>query len=186
MTGGQEPEVVAGDGGGTPSPLAIKLRNLLLSLPVDSELAACYAWEAREHSRKEKAGLKLREQRARLKLLGAGRQWEGGMRVRDRAGDPWESRYVVVLGHRLAWWGSSKELDEGKKARGQLLLQGHAGVTHLSPLEARELNDPRKVVCVFGRSPDGLPHKVTFMAESVATKEALENAVSSVMETKRD
>lgn len=32
-------------------------------------------------------------------------------------------RYLVVLGHRLAWWGSSKELDEGKKAKGQLLLQ---------------------------------------------------------------
>ena len=29
----------------------------------------------------------------------------------------------MVLGHRLAWWGSSKELDEGKKAKGQLLLQ---------------------------------------------------------------
>lgn len=30
MTGGQEPELVADDSGGTPSPLAIKLRNLLL------------------------------------------------------------------------------------------------------------------------------------------------------------
>lgn len=29
----------------------------------------------------------------------------------------------MVLGHRLAWWGSSKELDEGNKAKGQLLLQ---------------------------------------------------------------
>lgn len=28
-----------------------------------------------------------------------------------------------MLGHRMAWWGSSKELDEGKKAKGQLLLQ---------------------------------------------------------------
>lgn len=81
------------------------------SLPVDSELAVCYAWEAREHSRKEKAGLKLREQRARLKLLGAGRQWEGGMRVRDRAGDPWEFRFVLLRGvsfsfllnHALSW-----------------------------------------------------------------------------------
>lgn len=33
------------------------------------------------------------------------------------------SRYVVLLGHRLAWWGSAKELDDGRKARGQLLLQ---------------------------------------------------------------
>lgn len=32
-------------------------------------------------------------------------------------------RYLVVLGHRLTWWGSSKDLDEGKKAKGQLLLQ---------------------------------------------------------------
>ena len=41
------------------------------------------------------------------------------------------------------------------------VMQGHAGVTHLSPMEAREVSDPRKVVCVFGRSPDGLPHKVS-------------------------
>lgn len=67
------------------------------SLPVDSELAACYAWEAREYSKKEKASLKLREQRARLKLLGAGRQWEGSLRVRDRVGDPWEFRFVWLL-----------------------------------------------------------------------------------------
>ncbi|CAM9903085.1 unnamed protein product, partial [Pylaiella littoralis] len=153
--------VVSNEAPPPPPGLAIKLRNLLDSLPVDSELAACYAWEAREHSKKERDGLKLREQRAKLRLLGAGRQWEGPMRVRGKAGGPWESsRYVVVLGHRLAWWGSSKELDDGRKARGQLLLQGHAGVTHLSPVEAREVSDPRKVVCVFGRSPDGLPHKV--------------------------
>lgn len=30
----------------------------------------------------------------------------------------------------------------------------------MSPVEERELSDPRKVVCVFGRSVDGLPHKV--------------------------
>lgn len=59
---------------------------------MDSELAACYAWEAREHSKKERADLKLREQRAKLMLLGAGRQWEGALRVRDKAGDPWDSR----------------------------------------------------------------------------------------------
>lgn len=41
------------------------------------------------------------------------------------------------------------------------VTQGHAGVTHLSPMEAREVSDPRKIVCVFGRSPDGLPHKVS-------------------------
>lgn len=41
-----------------------------------------------------------------------------------------------------------------------LSLQGHAGVTMMSPLEQREISDPRKVLCVFGRSPDGLPHKV--------------------------
>lgn len=28
-----------------------------------------------------------------------------------------------MLGHRMAWWGSSKELEQGKKAKGQLLLQ---------------------------------------------------------------
>eukprot|EP00903_Cladosiphon_okamuranus_P005945 g5874.t1 len=161
-----------------PLPLATKLKNLLMSLPVDSELAACYAWEAREYSKKAKASLKLREQRARLKLLGAGRQWEGALGVRDRVGDPWESRYVVLLGHRLAWWGSAKDLDDGRNARGQLLLQGHAGITHLSPVEAREVSDPRKVVCVFGRSPDGLPHKVTFISGSLAAKEALESLLA--------
>ena len=39
-------------------------------------------------------------------------------------------------------------------------VQGHAGVTHLSPMEAREVSDPGRVLCVFGRSPEGLPHKV--------------------------
>lgn len=69
---------------------------IAISLPVDSELAACYAWEAREFSKKEKATLKLKQQRAKLQLLGAGRQWEGSVRVRERAGDPWESRYGRV------------------------------------------------------------------------------------------
>lgn len=27
-------------------------------------------------------------------------------------------------------------------------------------MEAREVADPRRVLCIFGRSPDGLPHKV--------------------------
>ena len=45
--------------------------------------------------------------------------------------------------------------------------QGHAGVTHLSPMEAREVNDPRKVVCVFGRSPNGLPHKVRYLSNTL-------------------
>lgn len=75
--------------------LAVSFFPSTYSLPVDSELSACYSWEAREYSKKEKAERKLREQRAKLKLLGAGRQWEGAMRVRDRAGDPWESRWGI-------------------------------------------------------------------------------------------
>lgn len=62
------------------------------SLPVDSELSACYAWESRAFAKQEEAAQRLREQRAKLKLLGAGRQWEGNLRLRDRPGDPWESR----------------------------------------------------------------------------------------------
>lgn len=33
----------------------------------------------------------------------------------------------------------------------------------MSPLELREIEDPRRVVCVFGRSPDGMPHKVKYI-----------------------
>lgn len=68
------------------------------SLPIDSELAACYSWEARANSKKEKANLKLLEQRAKLKLLGAGRQWEGAVRVREKTGGPWESRWAGSCG----------------------------------------------------------------------------------------
>lgn len=167
-------------------PLAVKIKNLIVSLPVDSELAACYAWEAKAHTEREKHDLKLRQQRAKLKLLGAGQQWKGSVRVHEKAEDPWEARYLVVIGHRLAWWGSAVDVDEGRKAKGQLLLQGHAGVTMLSPVEQRQISDPHKVVCVFGRSSDGLPHKVSFLTDSVAAKKALEDAVSTVVNTKHD
>lgn len=66
------------------------------SLPVDSDLSACYAWESRAFAKQEKAAQRLREQRAKLKLLGAGRQWEGNLRLRDRPSDPWESRWVYT------------------------------------------------------------------------------------------
>lgn len=74
--------------------LCMSLVSGWTSLPVDSELRECYAWESRAFAKQEKAAQRLREQRAKLKLLGAGRQWEGNLRLRDRPGDPWESRWV--------------------------------------------------------------------------------------------
>lgn len=68
------------------------IRQRYRSLPVDSELAACYAWEAKAHTEREKHDLKLRQQRAKLKLLGAGQQWKGSVRVHEKAEDPWEAR----------------------------------------------------------------------------------------------
>ncbi|CAM9630849.1 unnamed protein product, partial [Phaeothamnion confervicola] len=82
--------------GQPPSALSIKLTNLLHSVPTDEDLRLCYRREALAHARGAEARARLREQRAKLSALGISCQWDGVVRARQRAGEAWAAKYLVV------------------------------------------------------------------------------------------
>ena len=72
--------------------------------------------------------------------------------------DQWDARYLVMQGHRLLWWGSEEDVcgDKGNKPPlGELLLQGHAGISPPSIVDRNEVvaqgRDVALLVGVFGR-----------------------------------
>ena len=78
---------------------------------------------------------------------------------------------IEFQGHRIVWWHSELDLDEGKAPTDQLLLFGHAGVTDASPLDIREIGDNSRLICVFGKDRHGLQSKITILCkDSVSCK----------------
>ena len=83
-------------------------------------------------------------------------QWEGPVRVRAGASAKWvNGGFAVLQGQRLLWWTSADELEAGRPADAQLLLQGHAGITAPSPQDVKDLGGEDLLVAVFGRSAAG-------------------------------
>lgn len=75
-------------------------------------------------------------------LLGAGWGDSWGAKVQDphsaaglvggsAMGWAWREVHLVLQGHRLVWWESEHDIDDGKACVGQLLLYGHAGTTQV-------------------------------------------------------
>ena len=79
-------------------------------------------------------------------LLGAGWGDSWGSKVEDPKstaaglvggsafGWAWREAYLVLQGHRLVWWESEHDIDDGKACLGQLLLYGHAGTTQVGTI----------------------------------------------------
>lgn len=98
-----------------------------------------------------------------------------------------DSVFAVVQGRRFLWWDSTKAFDDGDEAKGQIFLEGHAGISSPSPIEAKDLDPDElsRVACVFGRSSSGQV-RVTLLVSSEDERKRLEKAVLSAMATKKD
>ena len=95
----------------------------------------------------------------------------------------WRTVFAMVQGHRLLWWRSVGDFDDGLAPQGRLFLAGHAGLATPSPLELREISpdDVERVVCVFGSGA-----RATILTQSVVAKEELELVVESAVSAKAD
>lgn len=97
----------------------------------------------------------------------------------------WREVFLVLQGHRIVWWSSEYDIDEGKACQGQLLLYGHAGTTQASPILIRELNAlgmyESRLVCVFGRDVTGLPQRCTLLCPDATSKDSLSLEIMNVL-----
>ncbi len=150
-------------------PLAIKLANLFATIPTDIELERAYLWRTRQSGsmalRSNAAAMRsssgLQDNRNKMRILGLGVQWQGTVFIHGKRS--WERKFLVLQGHRLAWWTTATAVEEGKPAAGQLLLQGHSGLTDPSPMEMRLADNPNLLICAFGRGSSGYPARVSLL-----------------------
>ena len=86
--------------------------------------------------------------------------------------------FAIVQGHRLPWWRSARDFDNGELPEGRLFLSGHAGLATPSPLEMRTFSqeEMKLVIAIFGRGTTG-QERVTILAPSEDSKENLENTI---------
>ena len=95
----------------------------------------------------------------------------------------WRIVFGLVQGHRLLWWRSIHDFDNGIAPLGRLLLTGHAGLTSPSPIELREMNAEEidRVVCIFGSGS-----RATLLTSTVETKIDLERVIEAALLDKQD
>ena len=87
---------------------------------------------------------------------------------------------MVLQGHRVLWWRSEEDLENGRPAVGQLLLQGHAGLTAPSPVDARRFGKDT-LVSLFGLELSGVPGKWSFALATAQESGKLVQAVSAAL-----
>ena len=149
-------------------PLATKAHNLLKSIPNDDDLSSVYFNENSIFLDKKRALAKLRLRKLKLRLV-LECYWDGFISVHlsgQSKSIKWLKVYFVIQSHRVVWWNSDEDLENGQKPLGQLLLLGHAGVMPASLLEAREVNDASRLLSIFGRDLQGNQQKITILAEN--------------------
>ena len=97
-----------------------------------------------------------------------------------------EPRYLVLHGRRLLWWHSERDLDVGRSPGGQLLLQGHSGLTDPSPtdLAAASTTSTHLLLAIFGQTTDGAPLRWTVMLPSTDDKTNLAAAVLAAVRSR--
>lgn len=95
----------------------------------------------------------------------------------------WSTVFCLLQGHRVLWWRSVVDFDNGVEPMGKLFLAGHAGLATLSPLELRQIpaTDIPRIVCIFGGGT-----KITVQTQSVPSKDDLECAVELALRNKVD
>jgi len=173
---------------------SILISNLLLSMPNDLQVEEAYRRprEVLEAQQEEKSRDESRK--AKLNLFFGSSMWDGVIsEVRlvssngNRGG--WEKGcYLVIQGHRLAWWSSEKAVEDGISPIGQLLLQGHSGVTSPSPVDVKDVGEEmaERLLTVFGKGKDSLPLMMTILAETEEDKQEIEDAVNIICMKKED
>jgi hypothetical protein len=169
-------------------PFDTRLQNLLEAVPNDDDLEQVYEWERKLHLKQELEKHKTSLKRAKLRLVFEC-LWDGCVRLKENSmmsggsGKNWADAYVVFQGHRLVWWGSEDEVDAGKAPIGQLLLQGHAGVSHASPMDIKEFGDDGRLLSIFGKDVSGTQRKITLLCKSSSSCQALSAAVNKTLLT---
>jgi hypothetical protein len=160
--------------------------NVTRGLPTSEDLRKTYFWESRRIGANESKSMSVAKRKSRMQRLWKV-QWHGDVRMllqnTKAIGSEWRTVFVLVQGHRLLWWRSIHDFDNGVPPIGQLFLTGHAGLSSPSPLELREIKavDMDHVICIFGSGS-----RATMLAPSVDAKEELEQAIESALMKKHD
>jgi hypothetical protein len=169
------------------SPIVTWVVNAIRGLPTSEDLRKIYFWESRRKGAEESESLSVAKRKARMKRLWRV-QWYGTTRMlllnnKKSDSSEWRTVFVLVQGHRLLWWRSIHDFDNGIAALGRLLLAGHAGLSSPSPLELREMNTEEmdRVVCIFGSGS-----RVTLLTSTVETKVELESVIEAALLDKQD
>jgi len=170
-------------------PMATRIHNLLESLPNDDDIAEVYRNEREENRRLSAERQRERLKRVKLRLV-LDCQWDGSVKIKQpremssRPGDVvgvWNSAFLVVQGRRLVWWNSDDDIDQGNAPAGELLLQGHAGTTHASPVDIKEMGSDHRLVVVFGRDTAGNQMKRTILTKDPEACRTLKLVVNKVL-----
>lgn len=157
--------------------------NLLAAVANDEDLRRSYTTEAKAFGQRQEAMAKKRRRRARLRAL-FNCQWEGSVRVRAGTSATWASGgFTVLQGRRVLWWRSERDLEGGRPAAAQLLLQGHAGVTAPSPKDVMDMGGSEaRLLAVFGRTVAGGQERWVFVTATAEDKCAFSAAITSAVD----
>jgi hypothetical protein len=179
-------DAVASSDEPTDNPYLIWILNAIRGLPTSEDLRKTYFWESRRIGALETESLSVTKRKSRMQRLWKV-QWYGTvhMLIHNKKSDSseWRTIFVLVQGHRLLWWRSIHDFDNGLPPMGRLFLSGHAGLSSPSPLELREMNvnEIDRVVCVFGSGS-----RVTMLTPSIDSKLELERTIEDALFSKND
>jgi hypothetical protein len=168
------------------SPVVTWVINAIRGLPTSEDLRKIYFWESRRKGAQESESLSVAKRKIRMQRLWRV-QWYGTTRMlllnKKTDSSEWRTVFVLVQGHRLLWWRSIHEFDNGMAPLGRLLLAGHAGLSNPSPLELREMNadEMDRVVCIFGSGS-----RVTLLVASAEAKVEIERVIEAALLNKQD
>ena len=166
-----------------PVPNMIRIQNVMEALPNDDDIQQAYSREQKTYLKQKEDELKLKMRSAKLNLIFTS-LWLGSVQIKAIGignGVIWSEGYAVLQETRFVWWLKEEDIDEGKSPQGQLLLFGHAGVTQPSPVDVREIGDEGRLVTIFGRDPDGMPHKWTLVCKTADAKTQLVQSVNDIV-----
>lgn len=168
------------------SPVVSWILNAIRGLPTSEDLRRTYFWESLRMGGKETEIVAAKKRKARMKNLWRV-DWYSTVRMLSH--DPvteipmWATVFAVFQGHRILWWRSVGDFDNGIAPLGRLFLSGHAGLSNPSPLELREINKEELplVVCIFGGG-----ERITILAQSDEAKFEVETVVERSLSEKFD
>jgi hypothetical protein len=188
-----------------------KLYNLMQSLPNDDDLRQLYHDERVAFIESEKRKQQERLKRATIGLLlpclwdgtvimklsssltnhasssVSHNQFNPAANINSSLpNNDWEEYYLLLQGHRLVWWLSEKDLAEGQKpCEGQLLLHNSgsttSGIAQTSPVDIKEMKDPKRLLAIFGSDEHGMPLKCTIFFYTVNDCMQFHDKISTIL-----